>query len=61
MTYRKLKEKLQTLTEAQLDTQVTLVQNDGEVFMATLATKPPHEISDVLDSDHPVILVRNNH
>jgi len=59
MTYRKLKEKLQTLTETQLDTQVTLVQNDGEVFMATLATKPPHEISDMLDSDHPVILVRN--
>jgi len=59
MTYRQLKWRLSTLTEEQLDTEITIRQDNNELVSARFCSNAwsAPSIGDRLDDDHPVFLV----
>jgi len=54
LTYRRLLNVLKSLPEKDLDTHVSILQSDDEVFQAHLSRAAE---DDVLDKDHLVIQV----
>ena len=57
MTYRELLNKLQCMTISQLNSDITVYDNNGEYFRSTLEFSD--KSCDVLDEGHPIISVIN--
>ena len=57
MTYRELLNKLQCMTISQLNSDITVYDNNGEYFRSTLMFSDKN--CDVLDEGHPIIAVVN--
>ena len=57
MTYRELLNKLQCMTISQLNSDITVYDNNGEYFRSTLMFSD--KTCDVLDEGHPIIAVVN--
>lgn len=54
MTYRDLVQRLQTLSEEQLDMDVTVWQENGE-FVPVFGLFETADEADVLDANHPYL------
>jgi len=57
MTYRELLNKLQCMTISQLNSDITVYDNNGEYFRSTLMFSDKN--CDVLDEGHSIIAVVN--
>ena len=57
MTYLELYYKLQQMNDAQLNSDVTVYDNNGEYFRSTLEFS--NKNCDTLDEGHPIIAVVN--
>lgn len=55
MTYRQLIDRLSLLPPKQLDDDVTIVQSDGEVYLARLREVGEEDIADVLYEGHLIL------
>ena len=56
LTYRELREKLNTFTDEQLDSDVAIYDSEtDEYFQSNVEVVYATDAQDVLDIDHPVI------
>lgn len=58
LTWRELALKINALSEEQKDTDVTVQTDTGEFFAAKLCFAEGDDV-DVLDADHPFLIVDN--
>ena len=61
ITYRKLKEQLEKLSEEQLDADVSIYDGSADEFYEAegILEITPEGEDDVLDAGHPYIVIRN--
>jgi hypothetical protein len=57
MTYRELAQRILEMNEEQLNSDITVYDNNGEYFRSTLVFSD--KICDTLDEGHPIISVIN--
>ena len=57
MTYRELAQRILEMNEEQLNSDITVYDNNGEYFRSTLVFSD--KICDTLDEEHPIISVIN--